>query len=74
MAVNPDITFVLGTRPEIIKLAPVIRDCDWWGSLLNVGGIEPTRSISSAAIRQTNPGSTSSIRARSSGLPGVTKG
>lgn len=28
MPVSPDITFVLGTRPEIIKLAPVIRCCD----------------------------------------------
>lgn len=26
--VDPKITFVLGTRPEIIKLAPVIRCCD----------------------------------------------
>ncbi|MDB9252924.1 non-hydrolyzing UDP-N-acetylglucosamine 2-epimerase [Halorubrum ezzemoulense] len=26
--VDPEITFVLGTRPEIIKLAPVIRCCD----------------------------------------------
>lgn len=25
---SPDIVFVLGTRPEIIKLAPVIRACD----------------------------------------------
>jgi UDP-N-acetylglucosamine 2-epimerase (non-hydrolysing) len=25
---NPEITFVLGTRPEIIKLAPLIRCCD----------------------------------------------
>lgn len=28
ITVNPEITFVLGTRPEIIKLAPVIRCCD----------------------------------------------
>lgn len=25
---SPELTFVLGTRPEIIKLAPVIRACD----------------------------------------------
>lgn len=25
---QPNITFVLGTRPEIIKLAPVIRECE----------------------------------------------
>jgi UDP-N-acetylglucosamine 2-epimerase (non-hydrolysing) len=40
MAVNPDITFVLGTRPEIIKLAPVIRCCDRRGvsySILHTG-------------------------------------
>jgi len=28
MIENPTITFVLGTRPEIIKLAPVIRCCE----------------------------------------------
>ncbi|MFC4542233.1 non-hydrolyzing UDP-N-acetylglucosamine 2-epimerase [Halosolutus amylolyticus] len=28
MTEGPDITFVLGTRPEIIKLAPVIRECE----------------------------------------------
>lgn len=28
MPSSPDIAIVLGTRPEIIKLAPVIRECD----------------------------------------------
>ena len=38
--VDPEITFVLGTRPEIIKLAPVVRCCDRWDipySILHTG-------------------------------------
>lgn len=37
---NPEITIVLGTRPEIIKLSPVIRECDRRGipySLIHTG-------------------------------------
>lgn len=40
MAGNPTFTFVLGTRPEIIKLAPVIRQCEERGvsfSIIHTG-------------------------------------
>lgn len=40
MSENTDIVFVLGTRPEIIKLAPIIRRCDRSGipySILHTG-------------------------------------
>ncbi|WP_276253176.1 non-hydrolyzing UDP-N-acetylglucosamine 2-epimerase [Halomontanus rarus] len=36
MSADPDVVIVLGTRPEIIKLAPVIRACEEFGIAYSV--------------------------------------